>query len=286
VIYFPETRWFALGRKRRKQSAETRQKIARAMRGRVFSKETRRRMSESAKRRAAEGRLKPPPPMRGKKNPMFGKRLSDEAKQRISRANKGRKHTVEARRKMSEACRGKKVHAEEFKKALAERNRTRVFRHTEASKKKISRSSVWNRRKGDFRYKGYVQTTKGGRIGFRSLWELRAVELLEADPKVERVEYETLAVPYQRDGKSRWTLPDFRVWLTDGSQKVIEVKPRGFTYNAKERAKMGAARAFCEERGWVYEVWDERFLWPASCPRGRWVCSLPTTSVSPATSAS
>jgi len=52
------------------------------------SEEVRRKMSESHT---------------GEKNPMYGKKLSEEARRKISEARKGKKHTEEARRKMSEA---------------------------------------------------------------------------------------------------------------------------------------------------------------------------------------
>ena len=244
---------------------------------RELSAEGKERKRQALKQMHQEGRGYVPPPMHGAANPMYGTKLSDEQKRRISETNKGRKHSEDAKKRMSEQRKGRAIHSLEFKEALAERNRSRkgVFRHSEETKQEISEANVWKLRKGDFRYLGWANTQKAGRVGFRSLYELRAIEMLDQDESVTRFEYERLAVPYWLNGKKRHTLPDFRTW---GSvDRVIEVKPRGFTYHSKEKIKMQAARTYCEEQGWVYEVWDERLLWPASSPKETWECSLPTT---------
>jgi len=253
---------------------------------REMSPEGRERQVSAVRQMHAEGRGFVPPPMEGTDNPMYGKRLSDSQKERIGEVSRGRRWSDEDRKRMSEQRTGKPVHSQEFKDALAERNRERKgkFKHTEETKQKISESNIWKLRKGDFRYLGWAQTTKAGRVGFRSLYELRAIELLEADSSVTRFEYEKLAVSYSLNGTTRRTVPDFRVW--GDRDRVIEVKPRGFTYHWKEKLKMGAARRYCEEHGLEYVVWDESFLWPASCPRETWECSLPTTFRSQGTSAS
>jgi len=65
---------------------------AHAMRGRRLSAERRRKLSESKK---------------GEKNPNWGKSLSEEAKRRLSEANKGKKLGVEHRHKIGRAMSGK-----------------------------------------------------------------------------------------------------------------------------------------------------------------------------------
>lgn len=80
-------------------TAEARQKISKAGKGRVTSKETRHKMSEVSK---------------GTKSHMYGKHLPIETRQKISEANMGTKnhmygktHTPEAKKKLSEALIGK-----------------------------------------------------------------------------------------------------------------------------------------------------------------------------------
>lgn len=161
-------------------------------------------------------------------------------------------------------------HTPESKAKIAQANRKRlgVFKHSEATKEKISASSAWRARKGSFKYLGWVRTKKGipkkGRteIGFRSLWEKHAMRLLDESSSVLSFQYEPLGVPYIWQGKNRFTIPDFLVKMVDDSTVMIEVKPKGYTYNVKERAKADACTRFCDLSGWKYEVWDERRLWP------------------------
>lgn len=161
-------------------------------------------------------------------------------------------------------------HTPESKAKIGQANRKRlgVFKHSEEARRKISASSAWRAKKGCFKYLGWVETKKGlpkeGRtkIGFRSLWEKHAMSLLDGSSSVLSFQYEPLAVPYVWQGRNRFTIPDFLATMTNGSIVMIEVKPKGYTYNAKEQAKAAACTQFCERSGWNYEVWDERRLWP------------------------
>lgn len=56
---------------------------------------------------------------KGKNNPMFGKKRSEETKRKISASKRGKKHTEERKRKMSEAHKGKKL-SEEHKRKISE----------------------------------------------------------------------------------------------------------------------------------------------------------------------
>lgn len=69
--------------------------------GKHFSKETREKLSNAAKKRCGENH-----PMYGKPSPIRGRHLSQEHKDKISKAHKGRKHTQEARENMSKAHKG------------------------------------------------------------------------------------------------------------------------------------------------------------------------------------
>ena len=68
-----------------------------------------------------------PPILKGKNNPMYGRKLPRETKQKISEALKGKKHTPEARQKMSKANSG-------------ENNPMYACKHTQETKQKISKT--------------------------------------------------------------------------------------------------------------------------------------------------
>lgn len=59
--------------------------------------------------------------MKGERNPMYGKHLSEEHKARLLKANLGRRHTEEAKKKMSETKLNKHMHhTEEAKKKMSD----------------------------------------------------------------------------------------------------------------------------------------------------------------------
>lgn len=87
-------------------SEETRKKMSTSHKGVKFSKERCEKQSEQR---------------RGENAPWYGKRLSDEHKQKIRRANTGHKHSDETRKKMSESH--KKFYTDEMIKRWKEINK-------------------------------------------------------------------------------------------------------------------------------------------------------------------
>lgn len=77
----------------------------RPMKGKNFSEEHRRKLSEAGKNKhhTEETRRKQSASHKGAKNPMFGKHLSDETRAKLSEAKKGKHHSAETRAKMSAA---------------------------------------------------------------------------------------------------------------------------------------------------------------------------------------
>ncbi len=92
-------------------SAETREKMAQANRGKKLSAETREKMAEAkqGKKLSAETREKMAEAKQGKKR-------SEETREKLVQANRGKKLSEETREKMAEAKRGKKLSEETRRK--------------------------------------------------------------------------------------------------------------------------------------------------------------------------
>lgn len=115
----------------------------------------------------------------------------------------------------------------------------------------------------------------------RSSWEARFNKFLDYNTNVEKWSSEELIIPYYYplDGKMHRYFPDYWVKFKNGKEVVIEIKPfaetlqpiykkggnkrvfadRMATY-MKNCAKWDAAKAFCEARGWSFEVFTEKTL--------------------------
>lgn len=92
--------------------------------------------------------------VKGKRNPMFGRKHSEETKQRISQLNTGRHHTEESKRKLSEAFSGEKNpmfgkatygfkgkhHSEEAKRKISEKNKGSKRDFSSEHRKALSRA--------------------------------------------------------------------------------------------------------------------------------------------------
>ncbi len=122
-----------------KHSEETKEKMRTAHLGRVLSKETRDKISNTRKERLKSGDIKP---LKGKGNGMYGKKLSQKAKKMISKAHKGRKDSDETRKRKSIALSGagngmygkkmSKEHREIISKANKGRKQTKIQIHKRA----------------------------------------------------------------------------------------------------------------------------------------------------------
>ena len=98
---------------------------------------------------------------RGEKNPLFGKHLPQETKDKISKANKGRTFTEEHKQKLSKARTGK--HTGENAPMYGRRGENNPNfgkHHTEETKRKISKANKGKRRTEETKHK-ISETHKG-----------------------------------------------------------------------------------------------------------------------------
>lgn len=115
---------------------------------------------------------------------------------------------------------------------------------------------------------------------FRSLWERQAFRWLDEHPKVIKWSSEEVIVPYKckTDGKMHRYYTDLKIKLDDGKTYIIEIKPESQTKEPKVRSrktkkyinevltyvknqsKWEAAKEYCDNRGWVFQVWTETTL--------------------------
>jgi hypothetical protein len=117
-------------------------------------------------------------------------------------------------------------------------------------------------------------------IVYRSSWELKMFTRLDQDPNITKWASEEFSIPYLNpvDSKLHRYFPDVYAENIRGDKFVIEIKPdketrppatksrqtpkyiNEVTTYVKNQAKWDAAKRFCEERGWQFQIVTEHHL--------------------------
>ena len=123
-------------------------------------------------------------------------------------------------------------------------------------------------------------------IIYRSSYELKLFRYLDMHPQVEWWQSEEIVIPYKSPitGRYHRYFPDVTLKRKDGQVILIEVKPkyqtvppdmtkmktptgkikRAYINEVKEwgtnQAKWEAAREYCADRGWVFQIMTENEL--------------------------
>lgn len=119
------------------------------------------------------------------------------------------------------------------------------------------------RRKKRYHTGVHVSSKTDQHCKYRSGWELKYMEWLDANPDVRSFLYEQVRVPYVsnvRTGKIRTYYPDFLVEFIDGSKLLVEVKPSRKLEQSTVKKKLAAAQVWASEHGATLQVLTEKEL--------------------------
>lgn len=114
---------------------------------------------------------------------------------------------------------------------------------------------------------GYFEFQNQKPIFYRSSYERIALEILVSKSEVVSIKSESLRLPYQdKFGVNRVYIPDFLVSLVNGSQILIEVKPNRCIEedrrieNSDVQSKLQAGIGWADENQAIFCVWTEDVL--------------------------
>jgi hypothetical protein len=93
-------------------------------------------------------------------------------------------------------------------------------------------------------------------IAFESTIERDYLYLADYDPTVTILEEQPLTIPYTHEGKLYHYTPDFRVRQSE-RERLIECKPAARVDEGDNQRKFAAARAWCAEHRWEFQVVTE-----------------------------
>jgi hypothetical protein len=90
-------------------------------------------------------------------------------------------------------------------------------------------------------------------VAFESTIERDYLYLVDYDPTVTILEEQPLTIPYTYEGKVYHYTPDFRVRQAE-QERLVECKPAARVDEEENQRKFAAARAWCAEHRWEFQV--------------------------------
>lgn len=228
---------------------EQREKIRQALKGIERSDEFKEKLSEYMKNNpegVARGKANLIPGVGGGWNK--GLSMPEDVKEKMSKSHTGKifsdehcQHISEGRKKMLEETGGfTKEHRENLSKAAA-RQYARGFD-----------PQLHHRR-------GWHESSKAGKVFYRSSYEKKAYLLLDEDDNVQTYRCEYVHVSFFNPVKKieGTYLVDILVEYVDGTEVLVEVKPECWLSDTVIQAKLDAAKLVAEGIGAKFEVWTE-----------------------------
>jgi len=133
--------------------------------------------------------------------------------------------------------------------------------HSVESREQISRVRSERIVNGDYASwfdKGNIFSIKmKSDISYRSSWEKIAIEYLDKNEDIVGFLHEPFSLKYLFEGLEKNYIPDFFIEYKSGIKKVIEIKPKCFVEYEINQFKFQAAKDYCQEKGYVFEIWTE-----------------------------
>jgi hypothetical protein len=105
--------------------------------------------------------------------------------------------------------------------------------------------------------KGWHNSPKAGKVHYRSKFERSYYIEMDNDPTVDRYEVETIEIPYTYGNYPRKYFPDLLVYKNNGEGVlIVEIKPTNKLDLPINKAKFEAAKLFCEQNDFTWEIWN------------------------------
>ncbi len=96
-------------------------------------------------------------------------------------------------------------------------------------------------------------------IAFESLIERDGIYTFDFEPDILTFEEQPLSIEYEYEKKKRHYIPDFLLKKTSSSV-IVECKPSALVDLPENQRKFDAARQWCEEKGYHFQVLTETEL--------------------------
>ena len=242
-------------KKRKTLSEEHKRKDSEALKGRIISEEHRNKISEAlkGKKKSEEHKKK----LRVPKSEEHVKNVSNALKGKYVGENNpfyGKKHTEEIKQKLRESNLGKK--ASEETKQKSSNSHKELWKNKEFVDKMMKFMVD-----GGKHLKGYFYSFKNNKeIFYGSSYELEAYKILEDSTFVKSYDKCHFFIPYEFEGETKRYIPDILVEYITGIKEIIEVKPNALLTYKKNPFKFEALKNYGEINKLKTTIWTEKEL--------------------------
>jgi len=94
-------------------------------------------------------------------------------------------------------------------------------------------------------------------VWYESRLEMIILKQLDFTQKIKAILPQPFCLHFSSDEKRRRHIPDFLIWLEDGQQLLVNVKPRRHVEKPLNQRSFKACADFCETLGWTYVTLSE-----------------------------
>ena len=103
--------------------------------------------------------------------------------------------------------------------------------------------------------RGFHESSKAGKMLFKSSLEKRIMVCLDNDPTIVSYQYEPFSILYEQNKRY---IPDFLVTYANGNKTLLETKGTQFLSEKSTNQKTEAALKYCEENNFCYSIFTAK----------------------------
>jgi hypothetical protein len=195
---------------------------------------------------------------KGERNPFFGKKHSDETKDKMSKNHADFFGDNNPFKKSLENPIKKEEHKKRCRDIWNNRDEEYIKNFREKLSISVANSKFFEDKNFHKHHKsGFLNTKKAGKIFYRSSWEKKVAEFLDSSDDVDFFNLEPFCIKYNDDNINRHTRIDFYIVLKNDIKIIVEVKPKGLQKLPKNINKIKGIVDYCHIHNFQFCIIDE-----------------------------
>lgn len=183
----------------------------------------------------------------GENNPFFGKTHNEKSRKQMSENHADFTGDKNPFRKSLEDPIKRQAHKIRTKEIW--NSRDEEYRKDFGSKLSVAQANLIQNQSYKKHKHGHYLSKNGKSYFYRSSWEKRSLEYLDAlyeDKKILNFDLEPFCIKYTHEGRKYALRVDFLIEMLDGSKTILECKPVGLRDYGRNPLKIKAYKRYCK----------------------------------------